>query len=142
MPTTGVVRNFKLQAEGEIGPNSGWHFGGELRLFVPFAPAGHRVIVTLTPTGPLIDGSAGSVRSYDAREHDNLLNSVPVGVYSASAALVAANGTRTPLTVSTTDQDDYESEVVVRWQTKDSCIGSHAGGPDRAYLWIRNPAAE
>lgn len=73
---------------------------------------------------------------------DNLLPSVPVGVYSASAALVATNGTRTPLTVSTTDQDDYASDVTVKWQTRDSCIGSHAGGPDRAYLWIRNPGAQ
>ncbi len=142
VPTTGVVRNFALRAEGEIGPNSGYFFGGDLRLFVPTPPAGQRIIVTLTPTGPLVDGRAGRVLTYDAWEHNLLLEGVPVGVYKASAAFVTPGGAATPLIVSTTDQDDYAAQAPLQWQTKDSCVGSTAGGPDRAYLWLRIPGAE
>ncbi len=142
VPTTGVVRNFRMKLEGEIGPNSGYYFGGDVRLFVPYAPNGERVIVTLTPTGPLVDGSAGRTLTYDAREHDLLLEGVPVGIYKATAKFVSANGATAPLTVSAKDQNDYAADAQLQWQTKDSCVGSTAGGPDRAYLWIRNPAEE
>lgn len=142
VPATGVVRNFTLRTEGEIGPNSGDHFGGDVRLFVPYAPNGERVIVTLTPTGPLVDGSAGRTLTYDAREHDLLLEGVPVGIYKATAKFVAADGATTALTISARDRDDYAADAELQWQTKDSCVGSTAGGPDRAYLWIRNPAQE
>jgi hypothetical protein len=142
VPTTGVVRNFRLKVEGEIGPHSGDRFGGDLRLFIPYAPNGERVIVTLTPTGPLIDGSAGRTLTYDATELGALLQGIPVGVYQATARFVSATGAITPLTVSAKDQDDYAADALLQWQTRDSCIGSSAGGPDRAFLWIRNPAEE
>jgi hypothetical protein len=142
VPTTGVVRNFRMKLEGEIGAHSGDRFGGDLRLFVPYAPNGERLLVTLTPTGPLIDGSAGRTLTYDTGEHGVLLQGVPVGLYKATATFVSANGAVTPLTVSAKDQNDYAADALLQWQTKDSCVGSSAGGPDRAFLWIRNPAEE
>jgi hypothetical protein len=131
-----------MKVEGEIGPNSGDYFGGDVRLFVPYAPNGERIMVTLTPTGPLVDGSAGRTLTYDPREHDLLLEGVPVGIHKATAKFVSANGATAPLTISARDQNDYAADAPLEWQTKDSCIGSTAGGPDRAFLWIRNPAEE
>lgn len=140
VPTNGVVRNFRLQLTGPIEPGSDNLFGGELRLFVPATPAGMSLMVTLTPDGPLVDGSTGQVLTFDAREL--LLRGIPVGVYKASAAFVAANGTRIPLDVNNDGLDGYASQATVQWSTDGSCVGSTGSGPDRAFLWIHDPSGE
>ena len=140
VPAEGVTRDFRLQLSGEIEAHSGDYFGAEMRLFVPSTPEGQKLEVALVPDGPLLDGSAGQTIVLDGAEL--LPQGIPIGVYKASAAFVAPSGARTPLEVSFTDRDDYASETTVQFESTDSCVGSTASGPDRAFLWIRVPGGE
>jgi hypothetical protein len=66
-------------------------------------PAGSQIRLTLTPDGPLLDGSEGAVVTRDLAP-DNLagevLRDIPLGDYTAQAALVTADGRTTPLRVA------------------------------------------
>ena len=142
VPGTPVMRNFILRGSGPVGNDASSHFGADLRLFVPGTPAGSRLMVTLTPTRTLLDGSNGNALTYDAAEHDLLITDIPIGVYSATAAFVDAKGARTPLEVSVTGYTAYDASATVQWQSKSSCVGSSSSGADRSFLWIHVPGAE
>jgi hypothetical protein len=69
-------------------------------------PAGTKIRVLFTPTGPLIDGSEGRPAGFemDARELQNIGQppgaSVPIGAYKASCELQTPDGQRHPLLMS------------------------------------------
>jgi hypothetical protein len=88
---------------------------------LPLGPADARLVFTLTPTAPLIDGSAGSVvvheTSYDpayntAREW---LRDVPLGMYSVSGVEIGADGSARPLRIWNSDTGSYASSGTVRF---------------------------
>ncbi|MGE5611798.1 MAG: carboxypeptidase-like regulatory domain-containing protein [Bacillota bacterium] len=113
----GIVQNFIWKM---TGPNreaadpknhTHWHGGTVSLLFklyrhdlgekMPAAPTGTKVVTTLTPKGPLIDGSEGKVLTIERiynRESDSLdnpnLNGIPLGVYTVSIQEVWPDGTR------------------------------------------------
>lgn len=60
-------------------------------------PVGSKILLTLTPTSPLIDGSAGKVLNFEIAPDDlttNVLRDIPVGDYTAAATLLDASGTK------------------------------------------------
>lgn len=67
-------------------------------------PANSRIRVTLTPDGPLMDGSTGTVveRDIDPQElTDAILYDIPLGDYTVTATLVDQGGEETDLQVAT-----------------------------------------
>jgi hypothetical protein len=124
----GLVKDFVLKLAGakpaaQTAPdNRASYYGGEIDLgddgefrtsFNPGAPppppypAGATVRLELTPDGPLLDGSPGTVLTYDldpATLATAVLRDVPLGDYTARATLVAAGGT-TPLQVAAKNAD-------------------------------------
>jgi hypothetical protein len=89
----GAVRNFQWRLTGEKPSGPGTCYGGSVQL--AFDPGGghddiHNVDVTLTPVGPLIDGSAGQPltrRSPDdpRGQYYSYLTDVPIGRYQVTA---------------------------------------------------------
>jgi hypothetical protein len=134
VPERGVVRNFKWQMSGAIPDNTGGFFGGEVRVFVPGTPEGSKLELTLTPDGPLADGSTGKTLRFTISEV--VLKDIPVGVYKATAAFVDAGGARTALEVSADDRA-YSPQANLQWHNESSCVGSTGGGTERAFLWLR-----
>jgi hypothetical protein len=117
--TDGVVRNFVLRTSG---PKPGadrsipnvttadefkthhYFYGGEIKVEVVGngVPAGANVTITLTPTGPLMDGTAAqplerTITGLDP-VHYYFLIDLPLGTYTASANYTE-NGTKHPLHV-------------------------------------------
>lgn len=127
----GYVKNFTWKISGEIPgyahvPGEPHHYGGFIDLqhegaynyangqsqtpVVEPIPLGSKVEVTLTPDGPLLDGSQGQAitRTHQigagetywySSEYD--LMDIPVGRYNVSAVLIETNGGRRNLRVST-----------------------------------------
>ena len=80
-------------------------------------PAGSSVEVTFTPTGPLLDGSRGSVvvRSFPLAENwqARSLRGIPLGVYAVSARLTPPGGEPRPLRLSAKPGDPWRPQVQV-----------------------------
>jgi hypothetical protein len=110
----GVVKDFRWRTTGlepgEDAANQYYWYGGRvqpqqassddaLNLRYP----GGMVEVTLTPRGPLIDGSTGQTITQPLptdRLNRAWIDDVPIGRYTASAKLIAANGAEQPLALS------------------------------------------
>lgn len=119
----GIVKNFVWKISGlKPGQQAGRpgsygegnkYYGGYVsvssqeRGFAPERPyfaQGTVLEITLTPQGPLIDGSSGEQKvyrySFERDQRSSLawyLDDVPVGSYRASARQIGADGTATPL---------------------------------------------
>jgi hypothetical protein len=95
--------------EIDLGDDAEFRFtyGGGASESPPY-PAGATVRLELTPDGPLLDGSPGTVLTYDqdpATLATAVLRDVPLGDYIARASLVAAGGGTTPLRVAARNAD-------------------------------------
>jgi hypothetical protein len=121
----GLVKDFVLKLAGlrpsgkDAPDNPGSYYGGEIdlgddaeyRFFYnqgapepPPYPAGTKVRLDLTPDGPLLDDSPGTVLSYDLDATTlatAVLRDVPLGDYTARATLLEAGGGTSPLRVAT-----------------------------------------
>ena len=81
---------------------------------------GTTVRVTLTPQGPLVDGSRRppitfdlgvDETNYSARRHG-----IPLGVYQAAATVVGKDGVARPLRCARTQGGEYGGSVEVFWE--------------------------
>jgi hypothetical protein len=98
-PTTGAVRNFQWRLTGRIPDLSDAYFGGHIRLIGDGTlKQTDSVDVTLTPTAPLVDGSAAQAITRRVGAYDFVYD-VPVGQYTASVTAIGRSGARTPLKV-------------------------------------------
>jgi hypothetical protein len=126
----GAEKNFQWQLTGEVG-NSDTFFGGSINLWNIFMFEGiNDVEITLTPTGPLIDGSEGSVIAGKVSDvNDYTLFDIPVGPYTLQAALIGHDGSRTPINVATIDNHGtYTPEVAIEWEATRFCaVGWESG---------------
>ncbi len=121
----GIVKNFVWKISGlrpgETPGKTGAHtepakyFGGFIYLkskVVGFGgdriyfPSGSTLEVTMTPRGPLIDGSKGQVKTFRRRFEQDVtsgidwhLADIPIGTYTLSAQLLASDATQKPLNV-------------------------------------------
>lgn len=71
-------------------------------------PAGSKIELELTPSGPLMDGSQGQVvkRELDpAKLNGAVVSDVPLGEYTAKATMVEKDGTESPLRLAMRDPE-------------------------------------
>ncbi len=123
----GAERNFQWQLTGK---KDGGFYGAEIDF--PYIPNKYRDIaniieLTLTPTGPLIDGSKGSVLVREFLFNETYkVEDIPLGPYTLQAVLVGNDGSRTQLGLSTkvglgTEADPNELEIPITWESYDWC---------------------
>jgi hypothetical protein len=83
-------------------------------------PKGTRIHVTLTPTGPLIDGSKAKALNYEFNVEQLHLNSVgygsvPLGTYRATATATTPDGQTKSLQIGTA-MNQFGDAATITWQ--------------------------
>lgn len=158
----GIVRDYVLKISGvkpryriynqdeNNGPNEATTFyGGQLTLDITnvegtgeplssTAPAGSKIVVTLVPQGPLLDGSRGqtvvrraTLKPGGANFYFYLRN-IPIGAYSVSAQLVTPAGETWNLRGSTS-RENYTSTTKVVFPPS---FSDFIGGADTVNLYV------
>lgn len=83
-------------------------------------PKGSQVTLTLTPTGPLFDGSKGQLLTRSSEVGGELyFYGIPYGLYTATAQLTRPDGSTLPLRWkkrSTDSSEPFLSAMPVQWQ--------------------------
>ncbi len=96
----GVVRNFTWKLEGRYPDTEYSYYGGFIQLSsdIGFYEDFQNVKLTLTPSGPLIDGSQGQTIQLEYGDHYWVdlyqIEDVPIGRYIVTAELQTENGTQ------------------------------------------------
>ena len=147
-PRDGVIRNFKWQLTGVMPDQNHEHanFGAEVRLMNGSWDGTHpltrdsMVEVTLTPDGPLIDGSAGQTIVRTVRFYDGFLYDLPLGHYLVTAAEVLPDGTRMPLVLNG-NAGAERFQGVLDFQPEGGTCGGYGGsnGVERAFIDLARP---
>jgi hypothetical protein len=140
VPSTPVTRDFRWQLTGRIPDAGNNFFGASLSLVLSSADYGillengDDVEVRLTPQGPLVDGSEGSVVTRTLRFNltgwASRIDDIPHGIYSVAATRVRG-GVRTPLNVGRAGSGVLASTTTVAWEPNNnpgSC--GQSLGPD------------
>lgn len=111
----GAIRNFTLMTSGE--QPGGGYYGGTVWAYLSFGGDEfemNRVEVTLTPDGPLLDGSAGQTLKRFVK--GNLIEDVPIGRYRISAMYRPEGGTPRPMVVMNRSEQEYADSTVVMFE--------------------------
>lgn len=151
-PKGGVIRNFRLKINGPVPDTdiANTYFGAEVRLMtmtwegaddvVPLHTS--KVEVTLTPNGPLIDGSTGKTIVKVTKPGENFLYDIPVGRYTVTAAEIQPNGTRTPVLVTRDYTVDKGFKTTLTFKPNSELCGGAPGTTsfvERAILYVARP---
>ncbi len=130
----GAVRNFRWQLTGKLGYTNTF-LGAGLSIWMSDIPreTSRAVEFTLTPTGPLFDGSRGAVIVKEAAlsypSSDDGLEDLPLGTYKLTAALISKDGRRSPLRIATVREQSYKRELDLVWQPQEQgCFGGSNSG--------------
>lgn len=113
LPTKEITRNFTWKLTGEqVGRSTGIYgglvtVGSEPGEFYDFT----NVILTLTPQGPLIDGSKGSKLVIAVPASQRL--EVPIGRYNVSAVYAVPGKNQKPMRVRLSNTGSYNSNAIV-----------------------------
>jgi hypothetical protein len=118
--TDGAVRNFELRLTGKrAGEGDRGFYGGTVIAYADvsdfeLSAAMANVEVTLTPVGPLVDGSVGKpVTAKLARTADgDAVRDVPVGRYAVTARYARPNRKSTPMRVRLRNDGEFADKVV------------------------------
>ena len=130
MSDKGIVRDFVLRLSGPKrcfnnadpnNPNS--YYGAYITAMTSAFPADAVITFTLTPVGPLADGSTGRavvlrrtgaalVRGGGAIGETAFLHDIPLGRYRIEAEARYADGTRRPVTLDSRGDDDPEGTEI------------------------------
>lgn len=112
----GVVRNFAWKLEGRRPENDYGYYGGFIQLSTDhdFYEDLENVELTLTPSGPLIDGSEGKVLELRLQDHYWVqyyqIEDIPIGRYLVRATL-KSDGESRPLRIQDWHaRGDFEQE--------------------------------
>lgn len=134
---SGTTRNFRWQLSGKIPGVEDYKgtgfYGGTLAL----PPAAYRedmgsldskdrLEVTLTPVGPLVDGSPGKKLVLKTNEISQIYD-VPVGTYAASAVAVTPAGARRPVLLAGEYSGKPAPSVTFTFEglkAGESCVGT------------------
>jgi Carboxypeptidase regulatory-like domain len=126
----GAVKNFRWQLTGKLS-NTDEYFGASIMMWMLGlrVESSRAVEFTLTPTGPLFDGRAGSVIVREIPvTGDGYLNDLPLGTYKLKVVLIGKNGSRTPLNIKTRGGDAYLPEIDLVWSAERFCgVGQKSG---------------
>ncbi|PYE55421.1 carboxypeptidase-like regulatory domain-containing protein [Deinococcus yavapaiensis] len=107
----GAVRNFTLLTSG---PRGNRYWGGTIW---PNDGSGYvyeRVEYTLTPVGPLVDGTAGQILKRFAK--GNIIPDVPLGKYKVTARYLPTDGPERDMQLKSRDADEWDSSVVITFR--------------------------
>jgi hypothetical protein len=143
-PQPGLTRNFVLRFTGPAGRDRGAYHGATIRLANTFFyVANHRALeLTLTPTAPPIDGSAGEAIRREirldrpAREH--ALRDLPIGLYKLTGVRIGKAGERAPLTF----QDNVgrrAATIDIKWQSSNRCAFGENSGTRPVLVMLARP---
>ena len=146
----GVVRDFKWQLNGRI-PDREAHdgegyFGGTVSLsngtgsiFDERMNEGDQVLLTLNPTGPLIDGSTGQrlERSFTIKSGNESykITDIPAGEYEISAVRVVAGTEQEPLLIGTFSQQWQSARITFQPDTYG--VGNYESGLQDIALFLK-----
>ncbi|PSB56709.1 hypothetical protein C7B77_10915 [Chamaesiphon polymorphus CCALA 037] len=89
---------------------------------------------TLTPSGPLFDGTRSqvlvreAVLGYPASEDG--LKDLPLGTYSLRAVMLGKDGRRTPLGIATVSENTFQANVPLVWSPSRVCGSGTSSGVD------------
>jgi hypothetical protein len=129
MSDRGLVRHFQFRLTGlkrcinnpdpELEAS---YYGAHVNVSAPWLPADARVTFTLTPRGPLADGSTGRaitmtrtgaelMRSGGSVGANSALHDIPLGQYRLAASVRYANGTQQPLQIQLRDEGRVAGEA-------------------------------
>jgi hypothetical protein len=115
----GAVRNLQWLLTGETP--IGGYYGGLMRIYEDYMRYDldmRYVELTLTPDGPLIDGSAGAILTlYSANGMDIL--DVPIGRYTVTARYTPPGEMASDLLLRVRDQGDYLTETTTLFRPND-----------------------
>jgi len=147
IPGDDPVRNFQWRLTGRMedsvadADSDGAWYGGSIRLWVYFDPSVSSIVeVTLVPTAPLIDGTAGTTitRTVDVSQTLFVLD-VPVGVYRLSAQRVYADGTRKALAVGASSTR-VGADMEVAWSPPSTTLpcgaAATSSGVERTFAYL------
>ena len=131
----GIVRDFRMVMTG-LKPGADpkrddAFFGGAFKANGPvYQPSigsfsqrhdGGKVLFTLTPQGPLIDGTRGEALTLDYPTTDldygSFRRNLPIGVYRVTVMLIDKNGTKRRLGVTREFGKDYLEWVDISWES-------------------------
>ncbi len=100
----GGIRNFTWKLQGVDPDNDMYYYGGRITIHMAtnFYENQENIELTFSPSGPLIDGSAGKIINVTAGDQYwteyGYINDFPVGRYNVTASL-KKEGSKTPLKV-------------------------------------------
>ncbi|MFC4456393.1 hypothetical protein ACFO0P_21660, partial [Deinococcus sonorensis] len=108
----GAIRNFTLRLAGET-PGGG-HYGGYVYTYYSEHGGSYdpdRVEYTLTPDGPLLDGSTGqTIKAFDGSD---ALHDVPVGQYVVTARYLPTDGLAQPMLLAQSGEEYSPSTTIL-----------------------------
>ncbi|MFB9994920.1 hypothetical protein ACFFLM_23500 [Deinococcus oregonensis] len=107
----GAVRNFVWRLSGERGDGN---IGKLVYIYITEGVSISNVEVTLTPKGPLADGSAG--KPITRRVSTGRIENVPVGRYTATARLLRDGQAPLPLLVSPGQGGNYGASATADFE--------------------------
>lgn len=141
--TPGVIRDFRWKltglsdmpsddiGSGHWGASLAFHNSSEDEMFVD---AQARIEVRLVPDGPLIDGSEGKPMTRITTVSAGL-EDIPAGRYRLSAAVLDADGGKTPLKVGTSNvTSELADSTMVLFDGYDTC--GHSGTFLTTFIWL------
>jgi hypothetical protein len=140
----GIQRNFRWQLTGKIGREDAY-FGATIRLAntSSYYATTRSIELTLTPTGPLIDGSTAKVIVREVRleppASDDALNDVPIGPYQLRAVRIGKDGTRTPIRTGTNPSEAAQPTLETDWRSTNRCGFGSDSGVEPLALWLEQP---
>lgn len=131
----GIVRDFRVMTSGlkpgEDPKRPESFFGGRLTVTGPPYDVtrgtmgtrykGGKVIVTMTPVGPLVDGSRRDLQPIEFGASDvdygGKAWSIPLGAYRATAVVIGADGSKKELLCSRSFDGEFTQAVDVYWES-------------------------
>ncbi len=134
--SAGIVRDFRLVLSGlrpgEDPKSDHAYFGGTLSVSGPpynvtkgsFSTRhpGLRVVLTLTAQSALLDGSRMDPitidMGVDELNYSSNRRNIPIGVYKASAVLVAKDGGKTAMAIASNFNGPYGESAEIAWESQ------------------------
>jgi hypothetical protein len=136
----GTERNFQWQLTGRIG-NYESFLGATLSIWSAsqVSDDAKAIELTLTPTGPMIDGSEGSVTVQEVppgNMETASLYDIPIGPYAVQATLIGHDGSRSPINIMTRGYDSYMPELSLEWESTNNCGFGTDSGVEQVIIFL------
>jgi hypothetical protein len=142
--SSGAERNFRWQLTGKVGRTDQF-FGASIRFWgsSDLYPTSKAIELTLTPTGPQLDGSKGAVivrqALLEVPASDDGLYDIPLGTYRLQAVRIGKDGSRTPIRVGKIGEPADQTSLEVSWTPSRVCEFGGESGVEPFFLMLEAP---